>query len=89
MSCHVCHVHVMSCLSWTCVMSCHVCHVHVLSCHAMAGVDLSALLLGSAKNRLCREFNSNASDENAKSLSLGKKFGGIGRSRLSSRAHGT
>ena len=36
MSCHVCHVHVMSCLSCTCVMSCHVCHVHVLSCHVMA-----------------------------------------------------
>ena len=49
---------------------------------------------------LCREFNSNASDENAKVLSLAgvspesrRSLGGrssiIGRSRLSSRAHGT
>ena len=37
----------------------------------------------------CREFNSNASDENGKVLSLGGGVCGIGRSRVSSRAHGT
>merc|ERR1712117_1004578 len=38
MSCHACHVHVMSCLSCTChvmlvmYMPCHACHKHVMSC---------------------------------------------------------
>ena len=37
MSCHACHVHVMSCPCHVMSMSCHVmaCHVHVMSCYGM------------------------------------------------------